>query len=300
MNEIKLIQRIRSKASRHASVVVGIGDDAASVREQIGTEMLLKADMIVEGVHFTRASRPRDWGWKAVASNVSDIAAMGGEPRFALISVGLPRNFPMRDALEIHRGAEEALGRFGAALVGGDTCRSEKIVISVALTGVVRKGRAVTRAGARAGDIVFATGPLGGSLRSGKHLRFTPRLAESRYLVSRYTVSAMIDVSDGLSKDLRHLAEESRVGLVIYASAVRLAPGARTAEDAFRDGEDFELIFTMKQPEALRLCADARAARLGFDFYPIGRVVLQRKGLRLIGVDGRDGAFPKTKDHHFA
>ena len=299
MNEARFIRYLRARAPR-GGLRVGIGDDAAVVRGAGRTDWILKADMVVEGVHFERStSRPRDWGRKAVLCNVSDIAAMGGTPRYALVSAGFPRNFPPRGAEAAARGILEALAEFGVVLAGGDTTRSDRVVLSVAMVGEVGRGRAVTRAGARAGDVIFVTGPLGGSLRSGRHLRFVPRLAESRYLVSRYRVHAMIDVSDGLSKDLGHLAEESGVGLRVFDAAVPLSRATASVEAAFTDGEDFELVFTVSGGDARRLAADRLARKKGFAFYPIGRVVPKRLGRRRVTAEGRLKPFPRARDHHF-
>lgn len=301
MNEEALIRWIRSRSPKGAAQTVGIGDDGAVVRTAGGKDWILTADMIVEGVDFeTRTSREEDWGRKAVLCNASDIAAMGGVPRFCLVSAGFPKAFSLARAKRIQRGIEKACAGLGITIAGGDVSRADKVVISVAMTGEVERGQAVTRGGAKAGDVVFVTGRLGGSLASGRHLRFKPRVAEARYLVSRYSVHAMIDVSDGLSKDLRHLSEESGVGFRIFESAVPLHPEARSVKNAFLDGEDFELVFTLGKADAARLLKDAEARRRKFTFYPIGTAVSRQKGSFLIDRQSRLIPFPKAHDHHFS
>jgi len=299
MNEAMLIRYLRARSAKGAGLVTGIGDDAAVVKGSAGKEWLLKADMIVEGVHFAHGASERDCGRKAVMCNVSDIAAMGGVPRYALVSAGFPRGFSLARAKKVSGGVLDALKECGVLLVGGDTTRSERLILSVAMAGEVERGRAVLRSGARPGDILFVTGPLGGSLRSGRHLRFRPRLAESRHLVRRYDVHAMLDVSDGLAADLGHLARESGVGLRVFEAAVPLHRGVRSVERAFTDGEDFELVFAVSPRDASRLVCDEAAHKKGFRFHLIGRVVARKKGLKIVAPSGRERSFPPVADHHF-
>ena len=298
MNETKLIAWLRARRAPQKGVLLGIGDDAALVEPGRG-RLLLKADMIIEKVHFDRRSREEDWGRKALACNLSDIAAMGGTPLYALVSLGLPRGFSLAGAQRILKGILKLARRYGVSVVGGDTSRSERIVISVAVVGRADPGKLFCRSGARTGDVVFVTGRLGGSLRSGRHLKFEPRLRESRFLKEFYGVHAMIDVSDGLAKDLRHLAEESRVGMVIFENFLPLNRDVKKADSAFRDGEDFELAFTLSALDGWRLLRDRRGFRRGFRFYPIGRILPRKEGLFIEGPGGRRRAFPKAHDHHF-
>lgn len=299
MDELGLIGYLRSRIARAPGLVVGIGDDAAVVRGSARMDWLLKADMIVEGVHFKRGTPERDCGRKAVLCNISDIAAMGGIPRYALVSAGFPRNFSLRRAKKVMDGVRGALSEYGVVLAGGDTTRSERLVLAVAMTGEVERGRAVLRNGAQPGDFLFVTGPLGGSFESGAHLRFRPRLDESRHLVRRYSVHAMLDISDGLSADLGHLARESGVGLRVFESAVPLRAGTHSVERAFTDGEDFELAFAVGPSDGKRILRDRTARRKGFRFYAIGTVVPKRRGLRIVGRDGGERDFPPAPDHHF-
>jgi thiamine-monophosphate kinase len=242
-------------------------------------DILFTTDMIIEGRHFRLSeAKPYEIGWKAMAVNVSDIAAMGGRPTFAVVSVGLPAGLGLPFVDELNRGLREAAARFGAAIVGGDTNRSDKLTLAVAVLGEVERGRALTRSGAKPGDIVFVTGSLGGSYRSGKHLNFIPRVQESRYLTGHFKVHSMIDVSDGLASDLRRLSEESGVGFVIAADAVPLSRHAKNLTQALTEGEDFELLFTLSPKEAAHLTSSVIPRGLA-RFHPIGKVVPKRYGI---------------------
>jgi len=299
MNEQRLIRWIRKEAGAFP-VPSGIGDDAAVVRASRDKDWLLKTELLVEGVHFDpRSSKEAQWGYKALMCNVSDIAAMGGRPRFALIAVGIPERYSLARAKRIFRGIKRASRLCGVRIVGGDTSRSEVVVLSVSVVGEVDKGKAVTRRGARVGDLIFVTGPLGGSMTSGRHLRFMPRLRESRFLMRHFRPHAMIDVSDGLSKDLGLLASESGVGIRVIESAIPLSRQVSHVGSAFIDGEDFELIFTLGLSQGTALLKSPRPKRLGFVFYPIGRVVRRQLGNRLVDLHGRVKPFPPAKDHHF-
>jgi thiamine-monophosphate kinase len=186
-------------------------------------------------------------------------------------------------------------------LVGGDTCRAERVTIAVLMVGAAKRGRIVSRGGARPGDAVFVTGPLGGSLASGRHLKFKPRLDASRFLTGRYRVRAMMDLSDGLAKDLRDLGKASGVGIELDEKSIPLNPDVRRrgVMAAFLDGEDFELVFALPPNEAARLERDAAARRNKLLFYRMGRVVLKKQGFTFITADGKRKPFPPFADHHF-
>lgn len=303
LSEETLIEWIRRRTPADTRVRVGIGDDAAVVRAT-GDDMVLKTDMIVENVHFTRkTSTPEEWGYKAMAVNLSDMAAMGAEPLYALAAVGLPRGTTPRQAQAIHYGMERAMRLSGVRLVGGDTCRSERVTIAVFMVGRARgkRGKIILRSGAQPGDTLFVTGRLGGSLRSGRHLRFMPRLKESEFLTRHYRPTAMMDVSDGLAKDLRQMGEASGTGFEIFEKSFPLHRDAekRGISAAFLDGEDFELLFTLRPGEAKRLERDARARKSRFTFYRIGKAVSQRQGFTRITAHGQHKPFPSAPDHHF-
>ncbi len=252
VGEVQLIARLARRIRRSSSVLVGIGDDTAVLRAPTGGRLLLASDMLVEGVHFRR-SIPAQWiGWKALASNVSDVAAMGGLPLWAVVSLGLPPSTPVRFVEALYAGLERCARRFGMALVGGDTVRAPQVVVDVAIVGTVEPGHLVLRSGARVGDVLFVTGRLGGSLRSGRHARFLPRLRESQTLVKRVRVHAMIDLSDGLAQDLWQMSRASGVVLRVERERIPASPGA-TVRQALTDGEDFELLFAVGRRDASRV-----------------------------------------------
>lgn len=259
--EFDWIRRIRARAARthHGGVAVGIGDDCAVLRPRVGWETVVSADAMVEGVHFERRwGTAGDLGRKAVVTALSDLAAAGAEARALLVVLAAPRDLDDAYADGLLEGvAAEAEGA-GAALVGGDTVASPgPILISVTAIGEVPAGKALRRSGARPGDHVYVTGPLGGaaagleSLRRGlgraeaeaRFLLPRARLAEGSALRAWGRATAAIDVSDGLAADLERLAEESGVGIEIEAALVPLDPAA-TLDQALGGGEDYEIAFT--------------------------------------------------------
>jgi len=279
IGEFGLIGLIKRAAPKTSGVVLGIGDDAAVIAKNNREYWLLTADMLVEGVHFTRAMGARRIGRKSLACNISDIAAMGGVPRYALVSLGLRPDDSVKFATDLCQGITRLARKYGIAVIGGDTVRSRKTTISISLMGEVEKKNLLTRRGARTGDKIFVTGRLGRSLASGKHLTFTPRVKEARQLV-KFKPSAMIDISDGLAADLGHILKESKKGAVLYADKVPLSTGAALT-NALHDGEDFELLFTLP---ASRVRALARSKQR---FYCVGEITGKRECLELIGKKGK-------------
>jgi thiamine-monophosphate kinase len=260
MNEFELIRRLTASAPTNPFVVVGPGDDCAVLDLDLADRQLLfKTDAVVEGIHFKRETPPEKIGHKALARCLSDIAAMGGTPTAALITLALPRDFAPDFVEAIYSGLNALARRFDVAIVGGETTTNpERILISVAMLGFVPKGKAVLRSGAKAGDAIFVTGQLGGSL-AGKHLEFEPRLAEARWLAQNFSLHAMIDISDGLAGDLPHVLTASHVGAELLAKAIPVSREARTTKPdspllaALTDGEDFELLFTVASGDAVSL-----------------------------------------------
>jgi thiamine-monophosphate kinase len=271
-------------------VVLGIGDDAAAVVATGGKRLLLiTCDPVIEGVHFDASAPLRAVGWKVMARNISDIAAMGGTPRWAVVAASLPARLSVADAMELHRGMLDAARRYGVALVGGDTSRSRTgIHLTVTLVGEVERRHMIRRAGARVGDVLCVTGALGASL-AGKHLDFQPRVAEARFLAERFRPTAMIDVSDGLAGDLQRLAEQSRVGFDVWLDALPLSSAlrcrkfsrARAWSHAMCDGEDYELLFTIP-PARLRRLQAAWRKRFRLRLTPVGIVRPRDRGIRLM------------------
>ncbi len=297
LGEVGLIRRIARRLGSHASVVVGVGDDTAVLRrpDRASDRLLFASDMLVEGVHFTQAGVPPEWiGWKAMASNISDIAAMGGRPTHAVVSVGMPASTPMRVADGLSRGLIRCAKRFGVAIVGGDTVRAPQLVVDVAILGIARHDRVTLRSDARVGDRVFVTGRLGGSLRSGRHARFIPRLTESQWLIRHVPIHAMMDLSDGLASDSWQIARASRVTLRIDEARVPVSRAARQADGksptwhALMDGEDFELLFTVPNSAVRRL---PRA----IGRVPLSEIGVVRRGGPSVELVRRDGRLVPLK-----
>ncbi len=276
-----------------SSIIKGIGDDTAVVNFSADKYLLLTTDMLVEGVHFTRAMSAKAIGHKAIGCNISDIAAMGGLPKYAVVSIGLSGNLSIKFATDIYAGMNQLAKKFGVVIVGGDTVKSSKLIINVALTGEVKKDKVVLRSGAKKGDQIFVTGALGKSFSSGRHLTFTPRLLPSQYLVKHFKPTAMIDISDGLAADLGHVLEESNVGAIIDEKCIPRHQGA-SFNNALHDGEDFELLFTLSRAQAQRL-----KSKKDFKFYHIGEITSDKNKLRLIDKFGQSRILGQKGFVHF-
>lgn len=265
----------------------GIGDDAAVLKWTSKKDLLVTADMILEKSHFKlREATAYEMGWKAMAVNLSDIAAMGGLPTSAAVSLGVPPRTRPAFLKEVYRGMLAVAGRFGVSIIGGDTNASESWVISVTLLGEVARGKALLRSGAKSGDWIFVSGVLGGSYLSGKHLRFMPRVPEARYLARRFRVHAMMDLSDGLASDIRRIMEESRVGAVLEEELIPRSSRSISLNSALSDGEDFELLFTLSPSDGARLAESRKEPGLA-RFTKIGEVVPEKSGVRILRKSGK-------------
>jgi len=259
--ERKLIERIRSMtgAGRSTALLRGIGDDCAVIRPPRGSELLVTTDLCIEDVHFRRKWHPaRSVGHRCLTRGLSDIAAMTGEPLACFLSLGLPPKLPQAWVDDFMRGLLQLARKFKVPLAGGDTSTADKIVADILVLGHAPAGAAILRSGARPGDRIYVTGDLGGSAamlkklyagrkvaaeRSSRHFYPMPRLQAARWLREKKIPSAMIDLSDGLSVDLGHICEESKVSAAIYAENIPLARGA-DLQLALHGGEDYELLFT--------------------------------------------------------
>jgi thiamine-monophosphate kinase len=269
-------------------VVQGVGDDCAAIT-QPGKRllMLLKTDAIVENVHFTEQSSPRQIGWKALARCASDIAASGGTPTTALITLGIRPDESIARLEAVYRGLTDAARAFDIALVGGETVRTEALFLSVAMTGTVKRSELILRSGARPGDIICVTGRLGGSL-AGRHLTFQPRLREARWLAEKVKPSAMMDISDGLGKDLARLCSASRADALLDFDRIPKTQGC-SLQQALGDGEDFELLFTVSPRRMKKWLA---TWPFPLPLTPIGTIVPRGRGSRDWAKCGYDH-FPK-------
>ena len=250
LGEDRLIARLAKKLHSSRQVIAGPGDDCAvlegSHRDQF---LLLKADCVIEGVHFSPNEKPARVGWKAMMRVLSDFAAMAGRPQYAVVTLVVPGEREVGWLTRFYGGLERAARRFKVVIVGGETSGTNgPIVVSVSVVGVVERNRCVFRSGGKPGDVLFVTGELGGS-RAGRHLDFVPRIEESRWLTAHFRIRAMMDLSDGLGADLPRLTKASGVGFRLYPDSLPRAKGC-SIEEAISDGEDYELLFAIARSEA--------------------------------------------------
>jgi thiamine-monophosphate kinase len=244
LSEDRLLEILLADLPVGRNAVVGPGDDCAVV-QGVGDRMmlLLKTDCIAEGIHYLAEDDPVRVGWKALCRPLSDVAAMGGEPVHALISVFSPEDRPVAYWKSFYKGLSKAAKRFGVGIVGGETARSHCAAVSVSMVGRVEAARLITRSGGQPNDVLFVTGTLGGSL-AGRHLDFIPRVAEGRWLSAHGYVRAMMDLSDGLAADLPRLAAASKCGFQIDPAALPRTRGCDSTR-AMSDGEDYELLMAV-------------------------------------------------------
>jgi len=312
MGEFGLINRIRKwMASSDPSLIQGIGDDVAVVKME-GNSLLITTDILIEGVHFHRKwIDPYRLGRKSLMVNLSDIAAMGGIPKYFLISLGVPKDLPLSFFTSFYKGLRIGANRFGVRLIGGDTSLSNKITINICLLGEAGKGGPIFRKGARVGDGLYVSGTLGDSalglrvlkekgLTRGpkklieKHLSPLPRITLGQRIAEHRLATSMIDISDGLLIDTTHLLEESDVGARIWLDRIPLSNLYRKwirfySKDPYRlalsGGEDYELLFT--SPPKMRKAISTLASESKIPITCIGEILPKKEGFSIIIKDGR-------------
>jgi len=309
-----LISRIRSRATRRRGIAAGIGDDCAILQIPAGHQALVTTDFSLEGIHFRREWHPPEVvGHRCLTRGLSDIAAMGGTPVAAFLSLALPQNLRQPWVDQFMKGLLRLADRFNVTLAGGDTAQSPGgILADIVVIGSVPKGKATRRSGARPGDRIYVTGALGGaaaalkSLFAGRkprqadfprHFYPVPRIEVGRFLLEKGLASAMIDLSDGLSTDVGHICAESGVGAEIQAPAIpraRVGKPAREVDPQFalHGGDDYELLFTA--PRSKRV--PPRIA--GVDVTQIGHVT-RRKHLILMNDQGVESELRPQGWEHF-
>lgn len=285
--EQEFLDWLKATGRGHERLAVGIGDDGAVWTGAGGAPLVAVMDSVVEGRHFRSGTPLSLVGRKALARNLSDLAAMGARPLFALASAVLPASFSVEDAREITGGMRQLGAEWNCPLAGGDTSVHDgELILCVAMLGEPFPGGPVRRSGARPGDAIFVTGRLGGAWRCDRHLAFTPRLRESELLCGQGPPSAMMDISDGLLLDLHRLADASGLGFRIDADRI---PGNEDAglEQALSDGEDYELLFTW--PACRRLEVPA----LGLPA-PATEIGLMQEAGRILVAGGRAIPAPRS------
>lgn len=295
--EFALIERIRDKIKLFSKgVVAGIGDDAAVLQYDKKNYLLFTTDMLVENKHFSlKYFSPEQAGMKVIEQNVSDITAMGGLPKFALVSLALPGNTDVEFVDRLYEGINEKAEKYRIGIVGGNIASSEEIIVNISLIGFVEKNFLALRRGAKVGDLIFCSGDVGKSeaglqlikhKKAGKsiikHLEPECRLDLGRKIV-KLGINSMIDVSDGVASEIRHICEESKVGAVVYSDKIPIDKstiidakkvGKDALDFALYGGEDFELIFTAGKNKLRKLKK--------FDVAVIGMITDKKHGIKLI------------------
>ena len=301
LSETELIQRLTQDLPADSSVLTGPGDDCA-VLDWSGSKLLFKTDAIVEGIHFERDTPPEAIGRKALARALSDIAAMAGTPTHALITLGVHAEMEPSLIDAVYQGLRNCAREHHVNIVGGETTSLSQLTLSISLIG--RASKPILRAGSAVGDAIFVSGELGGSL-AGHHLNFDPRLKEARWLSDQDIVHAMIDLSDGLATDLRHLlSDQTGAELLTRALPIRRAAKERARDNpsgktallaALTDGEDYELLFTVSSKDAVPLLDGWKSAFPETPLHCIGKITDQPgialrddKGVKPLTLHGYD------------
>jgi thiamine-monophosphate kinase len=269
IGEDRLLARLLPGLPLAKAVINSPGDDCAVVETPgRGNFLVLKTDCVVAGVHFLPMANALDVGWKAMMRPLSDFAATSAVPQFALITLIAPKQTKIEWVERLYRGLRRAAKRFKVSIVGGEMSSTPgPVVISVSVAGFVERDRYVSRRGGKVGDDLFITGRLGGAMKR-KHLKFVPRIAESRWLTENFSIHAMMDLSDGLGTDLPRLARASRIGFTVETENLPLYRDAKI-DDAISEGEDYELLFAVSPRDRNRL---ERKWRKKFGNLPLTRI----------------------------
>lgn len=287
-SELEFIRQLQRRFERHSAVKVGIGDDGAVLECQCDAQQVVVADMLLDGVHFDlHQTSPFLAGRKAVAVNLSDIAAMASRPTAAFVSIAIPRKLDSPETFleHLYDGIQELAVRYNFCIAGGDTNSWQgPFAINVTMTGTpVINAAPVLRSTAQPGDIIIITGPLGGSLGSGRHLTFEPRLQAAEWLVKHLEVHSLMDISDGLSIDLSRMMEASRCGAVLHGAMIPIHSDVAASltdtqrlKHALSDGEDFELLATVKRlPPDVSLPDGLQLFEVGHVTEAVGKIQLE-------------------------
>jgi thiamine-monophosphate kinase len=312
--ERSMIHQIRRMAasSSNSAVKMGIGDDCAILRLKPGFELLVTTDLCLEDVHFRRSWHPpAAVGHRCLTRSLSDIAAMGGEPLACFLSLGLPANLPQVWVNGFLRGLMALARRYKVQLAGGDVSSAPQITVDIVVTGQVPSGTAVLRSGAHPGDHIYVTGSLGGSaatlkqlfagtavklIKSSPHFYPTPRLEVGNWLRKHRLATSMIDLSDGISVDLRHICDESGVAALVFTNKIPVGKNAGL-ELALHGGEDYELLFTASKRTKIP------SQITGAAITQIGEIRNRRdysSAIQILGDNGKVRPLPQRGWEHFA
>jgi len=307
IGEFGLIEEFKNiLQTKDKNVVIGIGDDTAVIKGYRKNHYLLfTEDALVQNIHFNLKNI--SWlqiGKKALSVNISDIAAMGGIPKFALISIGLPQKISVSQCKNLYQGIKKTADKYKVSILGGDTVSAKELFISISLLGEVERKNLVTRNKAKEGDILLVSGSLGGTILK-KHYSFSPQVDLSRYLVKHFKLSSMIDLSDGLASDAVKIAQKSQVGLILFGDDVPLSSDAKKLAKktskaplchALFDGEDYELLFTVPPRSVTKLIQQVKE-KLKILITPVGKIVNKKEGYQLYSNHKYTKLHPKGFDH---
>ncbi len=293
LGEFGLIEKIAKQTRTGPSVIKGIGDDCAVLKYITGKYLLVTTDMILQDVHFRiNSATPERIGHKAMAVNISDIAACGGIGKWATISVGLPKNISVDFISRLYRGIKDTASKYNIDIVGGDTNVSRKLVISITLIGEVNKKNLTLRSTAKKGDAIFMTGSL---LLKYRDLDFRPKIKEALFLVNNFKINSMIDISDGLLADLGHIIRGSKKGALLYESLMPHKGAFK--KKLLSQGEQFELLFTADKRNAKKLLAQAKAEN--FKITAIGEITKDVGKIVFVNKNGRRENLKAAGYRHF-
>jgi thiamine-monophosphate kinase len=295
IGEHEAIRRLTAMLGDHPRLVTGTGDDCAVVElPGSGLDQVFTTDPVIEGTHFLPGEAPERIGNKAAGRVLSDLAAMGAEPNWLLVNVVARPDGDIETIERIYRGMTGLCDRFGARIIGGDIAQGTALELHVFGSGMLPHGTALLRSGAGPGDAIVVTGPLGCS-RRGKHLDFVPRVAEGLFLRESGLVHSMMDISDGLATDLRHILKGSGVGCTLDAQSI---PANRSLDEALFDGEDFELLLTVDAAQ-LDAVQEAYEKRFGSPLHEIGRITDQPDAFSIHLADGSERVLSDKAFEHF-
>jgi thiamine-monophosphate kinase len=331
IGEFELIERLaRSLNKPGKDVIVGIGDDAAVIEVGTPDYLLFTTDMLVENIHFSRSyATGYQIGWRSMAANISDIAAMGGMPGVAAISLGVAGDAEVEWVEDLYKGMQELAAKYGVDIIGGDTVSSPQIIINIALTGKVSISNLSLRSHAQLGDLIITTGDFGGSAAGlyilqnhnseiripqseidyvvSRHLTPDPRIDASQIIAKHPLCHALTDSSDGLASDLRNIGLASAVGAKVYADKIPIHEATRKVTElanknpldfALQGGEDYELVFTMPPDAALDVKAEVEE-NLHLPISIIGEIVPKEQGITILHSDGTTETLTKFGYNHF-
>ncbi len=295
LGEHEAIRRLTALLEPHPNLSVGAGDDCAvAAFPGTGMDQVFTTDPTIENIHFQPLEKPERIGNKAAGRVLSDLAAMGAQPQWLLVNVVASPEQDFRTLEKIYEGINALCRRFGATVIGGDLAQGPCLELHLFGTGTVPSGTALLRSGAKPGDCIFTTGSLGCSIE-GKHLDFMPRVEEGIFLRETGWVNSMMDISDGLATDLRHILKQSGVGAVLEVENI---PTLGTLDQALYDGEDFELLFTAPAEKAVAL-RSRWLEIFGMALPMIGRISPVAGEFRLLHPDGVFQTLEKKAHEHF-